>query len=88
MLCCAARVNEIQEQEYPPPVRSIKLDYDLVGQRVRVEILKGYEAGRTYIRNHASKQEYQIKTGNYPGCKRAYLGRQPRPAVFRSLIHL
>jgi hypothetical protein len=56
--------------------------YDAVNQRVRADISEGYEAGRMYIRRYDLKKEYMVEEGEFPECRRSYLGETMPPAVF------
>lgn len=48
--------------------------YDNAGGRAKVVVREGYNAGKTFIRLYGSKKEYMIREGEYPTCRRSYLG--------------
>jgi hypothetical protein len=50
------------------------IHYDYLNKRARVDIDKGYEAAKTYIRRYDSKNEYMIRLPPINDCKRSYLG--------------
>ncbi|CAM9355217.1 unnamed protein product, partial [Hapterophycus canaliculatus] len=63
-----------QVKEYPPWIRELDITYDNVAKRARVVVTKGHGAGKTFLRLYGSKKEYMIREGDYPTCRRSYLG--------------
>ena len=56
--------NQIDTQQtYPPRERHIKIVYDAVGGMAYAKIIKGYDAGKTYIRRYDLKKEYMVRSG-------------------------
>ena len=70
------------KQNYPPRERHIKIVYDNIGGMAYAKIIKGYEAGRTYIRRYDLKNEYMVRGGKYPECRRSYLGEKMPEVLF------
>ena len=62
---------------YPLRHRDLKLVYDGVNKRVLSSSSHEY---KTYIRRYDIKEEYMIRGGEFPTCKRAYL-REDLPLV-------
>lgn len=74
-------------REYPPRERHIKIVYDSNTPAVYAKIVKGYEAGRTYVRRYDLKKEYMVRGGQYAECRRSYLGEKLPEVVFPRHIH-
>lgn len=87
VLMTANLINE--DEEYPPRLRKLRVDYDFVAGKVKSTVLTGYHAGRTYIRRYDIKKEYMIRdTGISPECRRAYLGEpMPEPGFLGDQRH-
>jgi hypothetical protein len=70
------------ESEYPPRVRSFRINYDYLSKRARADIEPGYEAKKTIIRRYDEKAEYMIRPAPIDDCKRSYLGeKMPFPSI-------
>lgn len=69
--------------QYPPRLRKLVVDYDLIAGAVRATVVTGYQAGRIYLRRYDAKKEYMIRgMGISPDCRRAYLGEpMPQPNI-------
>lgn len=61
-------------QSYPPSARHMRIQYDFAQRVAKAEMLRGYEANKTYVRRYDTKREYMVKHGQYKKCERAYLG--------------
>lgn len=61
---------------YPPRIREMNVVYDRAAGRAKVVVTKGLNAGKTFLRLYGSKREYMIRDGEYPVCRRSYLGEQ------------
>lgn len=48
--------------------------YDSADERAKVVVREGFNAGKTFLRLYGSKEEYMIREGEYPTCRRSYLG--------------
>lgn len=64
-----------QAKEYPPWNRELDIAYDNVAERAKVVVTKGLGVGKTFLRLYGSKKEYMIRRGDYPACRRSYLGK-------------
>lgn len=65
-----------QAKGYPPWIREVDVAYDRAAGRAKVVVTKGLNAGKTFLRLYGSKREYMIRDGEYPACRRSYLGEQ------------
>ncbi|CAM9472755.1 unnamed protein product, partial [Discosporangium mesarthrocarpum] len=78
--------------EYPPWLRRMELNYDFEQRRAKVVIREGLDAGKTYLRLYDAKREYMIREGDFPVCRRSYLGEDmpqpgiPRTSVFQGMV--
>ncbi|CAM9274823.1 unnamed protein product [Ectocarpus sp. 4 AP-2014] len=76
---------------YPPWIREMDVAYDRAAGRAKVVVTKGLNAGKTFLRLYGSKREYMIRDGEYPACRRSYLGEEmptpelPRTASFKDM---
>eukprot|EP00752_Nemacystus_decipiens_P001465 g1441.t1 len=74
---------------YPAWMREMDVAYDIVDGRAKVAVRAGFNAGKTFFRLYGSKEEYMIREGEYPTCRRSYLGETipppelPRTASFQ-----
>lgn len=50
--------------------------YDSVAGRAKVTVREGLNAGKTFLRLYGSKKEYMVRQGDYPACRRSYLGER------------
>ena len=50
--------------------------YDHAAGRAKVVVTEGLNAGKTFLRLYGLKKEYMIRTGEYPTCRRSYLGER------------
>lgn len=75
--------NMVEEgSEYPPRERTMKVYYDYIKKRARVDIDEGYEVEKTYIRRYDLENEYMIRYSTIKDCKRSYLGEtMPFPQI-------
>lgn len=62
------------DSSFPPRERKMSIYYDYVNKKARVDIEKGYEAAKTYIRRYDEANEYMIRPDPIDDCKRSYLG--------------
>ena len=70
------------ESEYPPRERRIRIHYDYVGKRAKVNIEAGYEAAKFYIRRYDLDHEYMVRLPPIHDCKRSHLGEvMPYPEI-------
>ncbi|KAG5189759.1 hypothetical protein JKP88DRAFT_217808 [Tribonema minus] len=69
-------------QRYPPALGRMRIRYDHSAGLAVVAIEAGVEAGKTYIRQYNQKRDYLVIGGEYPLCRRSYLGDpMPMPAL-------
>ena len=68
-----AKHATVQAEEYPPKEQLISLYFDLPAKRAAITMIKGFETDKTYYRDYSSRQEYMVRSGKYPGCKRSPL---------------
>lgn len=61
-------------KDYPPWIREMDIAYDYVSGQAKVVVNNGLNAGKTFLRLYESKKEYVIRQGDYPSCRRSYLG--------------
>lgn len=61
---------------YPAWKREMDVVYDNAGGRAKVVVREGFNAGKTFLRLYGSKEEYMIREGDYPTCRRSYLGKR------------
>lgn len=61
---------------YPAWKREMDIVYDNVAGRAKVVVREGLNAGKTFLRLYGSKKEYMIREGEYPACRRSYLGER------------
>jgi hypothetical protein len=54
-------------QEYPPSMRKLKIQYDFDQKMAKAVVLKGYDAGKTYVRR------YDEVCMNYVGSNATYI---------------
>ena len=54
----------------------MRLWYDHEGGKAAVDISEGLDAGKAYIRRYDEKKEYMIRSGEFPVCRRSYLGEE------------
>ncbi|CAN0295808.1 unnamed protein product [Pylaiella littoralis] len=73
-------------KEYPPWNREMDVVYDSVAGRAKVVVRQGLNAGKTFLRLYSSKEEYMIREGAYPACRRSNLGDlMPSPELPRTV---
>ncbi|CAM9559731.1 unnamed protein product [Scytosiphon promiscuus] len=71
-----------QDKEYPPWIRELEIAYDNVAERAKIVVTKGLGAGKTFLRLYTLNMEYMIREGQYPACRRSYLGEiMPLPEL-------
>ncbi|KAL7684996.1 hypothetical protein Plhal304r1_c033g0105671 [Plasmopara halstedii] len=69
-------------QEYPTSIKKMKIQFDLIHQVARAEILEGDDTGKTFVRRYDEKREIMVKGGEFRKCERAYLGDAiPEPRI-------
>ena len=39
-------------QKYPPSIQTFQIHYDAIQEFIRIDVLNGYEAGKTYMRRY------------------------------------
>lgn len=66
-------------QRYPPSTRHMRIQYDWEQQVAKAEMVRGFEANKTYVRRYDQQREYMVKHGQYRKCERAYLGMPASP---------
>lgn len=74
--------------EYPPWLREMDVWYDHTSQNVKIVVKDGSNINKTYLRLYGSKKEYVIRKGEYPSCRRSYLGRRFAFKVFDSKLNI
>lgn len=68
--------------DYPPRERHMQIWYDYTNKLARVDIEKGFEAAKTYIRRYDNKQEFMVRPAPIEDCKRSHLGEvMPFPRI-------
>lgn len=71
-----------EDSVFPPRTRRMRIHYDYLFKRGRIDIEEGYEAAKTYVRRYDLKQEYMIRDPPISDCKRSYLGEtMPFPEI-------
>lgn len=65
--------------EYPPAVKHMWLRYDRPAGLAIVDVKAGLDAGKMFVRRYDQKREYMIRGGEYPVCRRSYLGEEMPP---------
>jgi hypothetical protein len=66
-----------------------ELAYDYTHKRVRAKVLEGFDAGSTFYRRYDQKWEYQVTSGQFADCKRAYITEDlPVPELPETLVLL
>lgn len=76
-----------QNKEYPPWKRDMAIAYDHAGGRAKVVVKEGINAGKTFLRLYGSKKEYMVREGDYPSCRRSYLGEWFLNISFKNPFH-
>lgn len=61
-------------RDYPPWIREMDIAYDYAAGRAKVVVKEGLNSGKTFLRLYGSKKEYMIREGEFPSCRRSYLG--------------
>lgn len=61
---------------YPPSIRQMDILYDQIAGRAKVVLNDGLDPRKTFLRLYESKSEYMIQEGEYPSCRRSYLGKR------------
>ena len=78
-----------RSKEYPPAERHINFAYDALRGLAYAKVLKGYLAGRTYIRRYDMKREYMLGEGKYPECRRTSIGEHLPEVIFpRDIVYI
>lgn len=65
-----------RDREYPPWIREMDIAYDYAAGRAKVVVKEGLNSGKTFIRLYGSNKEYMIREGEFPSCRRSYLGER------------
>ncbi|CAN0092844.1 unnamed protein product [Laminaria digitata] len=69
-------------RDYPPWIREMDIAYDYAAGRAKVVVKEGLNSGKTFLRLYGSKKEYMIREGEFPSCRRSYLGEaMPLPEL-------
>lgn len=76
-----------RDREYPPSTREMDIAYDYVAGRAKVIVKEGLNSGKTFLRLYGSKKEYMIREGEFPSCRRSYLGEQFANVLTSSRYH-
>ncbi|CAM9450145.1 unnamed protein product, partial [Chrysoparadoxa australica] len=78
-----------RSKSYPPWLKKVKVDYDYNAGQAKAIVVEGLDSGKTFIRRYDTKREYMIQGGDFPVCRRSYLGEEmplpefPSQAVFQ-----
>ncbi|CAM9626371.1 unnamed protein product [Phaeothamnion confervicola] len=71
-----------RQKEYPPWRGRMELHYDHPAGLAMAIITDGLEANKTYIRRYDQRREYMIRRGDWPICRRSYMGeKMPLPQL-------
>jgi len=58
------------------------LVYDFPGKRVVARSVEGFDAGSTFVRHFDTKWEYEVTSGEFATCRRAYITEDlPEPEL-------
>lgn len=61
-------------REYPPWKREMDIAYDYAAGRAKVVVAEGLNTRKTFLRLYGLNKEYMIREGEFPSCRRSYLG--------------
>lgn len=73
---------------YPPSMRQMDILYDRVAGRAKVVLNDGLNPRKTFLRLYESKSEYMIQEGEYPSCRRSYVGERSTAPWLRRLCSM